>query len=265
MNKLFLSLVFATVGLSAEAAIQINEIFLNPPGADNGQEFVELRSTTGGVESLSGLTLLGIEGDGTNAGIIDFTLDLGAFSTGSNGLFLQRDAATVFNPVPAPQTVVNVADFNPDIENGSQTFLLVAGFTGLVGQDLDTNDDGTLDVFPWTSVVDAVGFLENDGTANLAYGANLGFVNFGPNAGFNADVLFRDGTDFSWQGTDVVGINPGGPYTADTTAGRSSFTATGAEQVTPGNINPSVVPEPSSVALFATSGLLLLRRRRDNL
>ena len=29
------------------------------------------------------------------------------------------------------------------------TYLLVNGFTGVLGDDLDTNDDGTLDATPW--------------------------------------------------------------------------------------------------------------------
>ena len=42
------------------------------------------------------------------------------------------------------------------LENEAQTFLLVEGFSGSVGQDLDTNDDGTLDTTPWTTLVDSV-------------------------------------------------------------------------------------------------------------
>ncbi len=34
------------------------------------------------------------------------------------------------------------------IENGTITMLLVKDFTGTVGQDLDTNDDGVLDMTP---------------------------------------------------------------------------------------------------------------------
>ena len=41
----------------------------------------------------------------------------------------------------------------PSLNNGTKTLLLVTGSTGVaVGLDLDTNDDGILDVTPWTSV-----------------------------------------------------------------------------------------------------------------
>lgn len=262
-RKVLLPMLLA-VASTSEAAVQLNEIFLNPPNTDNSQEFIELRSTLDGVESLAGLTLLNLEGDATGGGTIEFALDLSPFSTGTNGLFLWRDNVAVISPAPAPATVVNVADwpFIGDLENGSQTFLIVAGYTGTQAQDLDPNDDGTLDIFPWTSVIDAIGFLENDPGVNRAYGLSLGFVNFGPGAAFNADVLFRDGTDRSWQGTDVAGTNPGGPYTADPTPGRSGFGATGMELLTPGNVNVTVVPEPSGLVLLAASSLGLLMRRR---
>ena len=261
MKIIFFSLATFAVAATSRATIQLNEIFINPPGTDNGQEFIEFLSTTGGVESLAGLTLIGVEGDGSTPGPIDFILNLGAFSTGTNGLFLWRDSAAVINPAPAPATTLNVADFAPDIENGSQTFLLVAGFTGLLAQDLDTNNDGTLDVLPWTSVIDAIGGIENDGPLNVGYADELGFPNIGPGT-FTSDAVFRDGTTGQWQGTDVVGVNPGGPYTADPNAGQATFPATGTELVSPGNGNASVVPEPGCTALLATSGLLALARRR---
>ena len=269
MKKTFFSTLLIASAVTGHAALQLNEIFLNPPSTDNTQEFIEFRSTTGGVESFAGLTLLNIEGDGTAAGNIDFALNLGAFSTGANGLFLWRDSALIVNPAPDPATVVNVADwpanggaFSGDLENGSHTFLIVSGYTGALNQDLDTDNNGTLDVFPWASVIDALGFLENDGAANQAYGDDAGFLNFGPDPGYNADVLFRDGTTGVWQGTDVLGTNPGGPYTADPTPLRSGFGATGTETISPGNANVSIVPEPGCAALLSVTGLMLLARRR---
>jgi hypothetical protein len=42
------------------------------------------------------------------------------------------------------------------------THMLVSGFTGASGDDLDTDDDGTLDVTPWDAVIDSVAMLENE-------------------------------------------------------------------------------------------------------
>ena len=106
------------VASTASAQIQINEIVINPPGADNGREYVELRAT-GPVSIPSGLHLLQIDGDGTSAGVIDFAWDLSTATFGSNGLLLRRDSAAVLNPAPEAGTNVIVQDFAPDLENGS--------------------------------------------------------------------------------------------------------------------------------------------------
>jgi hypothetical protein len=253
------ALVTVSLGTS-RAAIIINEIAIDAPGADNGQEFVELKSTTGGAESLSGLHLLVIEGDGTTPGIIDQALSLGSFSTGANGLFLWRDAATVLSPAPHPATVVNVADFTPDLENGSNTFMLVSGFTGAAAQDLDTNDDGTFDVTPWTSVVDSIGVAENDGANNRFY---LG-TGFAANATFNPDAVLRL-RDGSWFAADVTGVSPG-PYafdpaeTQDISGAAVNIATFDINTLTPGSNNP--IPEPSTAVLVGLSLLAGAARRR---
>ena len=55
------------------------------------------------------------------------------------------------------------------LENGTITLLLVRDFTGAVGTDLDTDNDGTLDVTPWDAVVDAVA-VNDGGVGDLTYG-----------------------------------------------------------------------------------------------
>ena len=251
---LLLGAAFTLFPLAAPATAQvfINETFSNPPGTDNGAEFFELRSTTPNL-SLSGLLFLIIEGDGLNAGVIDQALDLSAFSTGSNGLFLWRDSTTVLQPPPSPGTFVHVADFAPDIENGAQTFLIVRSFTGLLGDDLDTDNDGVLDALPWNSVVDAIGVLEA-GIPGLVYGASLGFSDFPGTLLFTPDLLFRVSGSNAWVGADVLGSNPG-PFGLDANElvdifgnplNIGDFDITTA---TPGSANP--VPEPSLIALVA--------------
>jgi hypothetical protein len=51
-----------------------------------------------------------------------------------------------------------------DAEDGRVTLLLVEGFTGSVGDDLDTDNDGTLDSAPWTRVVDDVAVSDGGGS-----------------------------------------------------------------------------------------------------
>ena len=39
--------------------------------------------------------------------------------------------------------------------------MVVEGFTGAESDDLDTDDDGTLDVTPWTRIVDGIAVLDD--------------------------------------------------------------------------------------------------------
>jgi hypothetical protein len=122
------ALTALAVGLCASSTfgqVQLTEIYVNPTGTDDGQESVEFRGTAG--SSLAGYFFIVIEGDGAGAGVVDAVVDLGAFSVGSNGLFLLRDGATVLLPAPAAETSVGVFNFNPDIENGSNTYLVGFG------------------------------------------------------------------------------------------------------------------------------------------
>jgi hypothetical protein len=256
---------------SSRAAVVINEIAIDLPGGDSGQEYFEIRSTTDGVESLDGLTLLVLEGDGASPGVVDVALSLNGFSTGTNGLFLWRDTATVLNPAPAAATTLNVVDFNPDLENGSNTFMLVRGWTGTVAMtDIDADNNGIVDAgpFPWTGVVDAIGVRENDGASNVAYASQFGGADFPQFVAFNGDMIFRLRDTLEWVSADVNGSSPG-PYTYDPVeAGKIDGSAIDPATFdigtsTPGNINPQVVPEPSAcvVASLGLIGLVGLARR----
>ena len=250
---------------AASAGLMINELYVNPPGADNGREFFELRDAPG--TSLNNHFLLVIEGDGGGAGVIDQVLSLNGFSTGTNGLFVWRDAAS---GSPAAGTNVNTADFSPDIENGTNTYILVTGFTGTLASDLDTNNDGVLDSTPWASVVDAVAWSDG-GAGDLMYSGAFG----GPAVDtgvFTPDLAFRDSSSNNWFFTDV--LDPGEVFDstnfADATGSLVDPSTLGFDfqSSSLGNSNPqiSAVPEPSS---FALSGLGLIggwmawRRRKS--
>jgi MYXO-CTERM domain-containing protein len=262
MKTLFAAALVAALAGSAQASVRFSEIFLNPAGTDNGQEFIELRGTAG--FSLNNLWILSIDGDSTSSGVVDQAINLSAFSLGTNGLFLWRDAASVIDADPAPGvqgpsvgTSVTSADFNPDLENGSNTFVIVSNFTGAVGTDLDANNDGIIDAaLPWSSVIDAIALIENDGATNYGFAAALGGVNFGPNAGYNADLLAL-GADNVWYGGDTLGAAPGF-YAFDPARNSGGFT--GNDGATPGILN--TIPTPGALALLGMGGLIAARRRR---
>ncbi|GAB4456983.1 MAG: hypothetical protein OHK0029_15890 [Armatimonadaceae bacterium] len=258
--------LLALAATGANAQVRINELLINAPGTDNGQEFLELLSDTPNF-SLNNIFFLSIDGDGGASGTIDQVVSLTAFSTGANNHFLLRDSNTVLNPAPLPDTNVAVQDFDPDLENGSNTFALVLGFTGSVGDDLDTNGDGSLDSTPWTSVIDVVAWTDG-GATDFVY--NLGFAgaNIFGGSGFTPDAyVVVDGDGYYM---DVLGTTPG-PYTF---AGTENTFPAGAtlttDTLTPGGLNPRFItsaaaPEPGTFALLGMGALafgVVARRRK---
>jgi len=130
----------------AQSIPRFNEIVVNDI-SDDDHEFVEIRSDPGA--NLTALTIVVIEGEPSeNMGVIDFALALTG-PAGADGYYVLGD------PLISCAEQTKSASF----ENGGETFFLVAQFVGVVGQDLDTNDDGILDgVFPGY-IVDCISFV----------------------------------------------------------------------------------------------------------
>lgn len=130
----------------------INEFSASTTGTD--VEYVELFGLPD--TDYTHLTLLEIEGDITAAGVIDEIVPVG--STDSQG----------FWSLDLPSNT---------LENGTLTLMLVEGFTGSSGQDLDTDNDGTLDITPWTTIHDSVAVLDG-GTGDLTYSETVLSVSY---------------------------------------------------------------------------------------
>jgi hypothetical protein len=208
----------------------INEFVADHTGVDTN-EFVEIFGAPN--TNYSTYTIVEIEGDGTSAGLVDdFILPVG--STNASGYW--------------------VSPFqNNIIENDNITLLLVTGWSGAVGNDIDTNDDGTIDATFWTSIVDSVGVLDA-AVAGQAYGqSNLnatfdGISAFAP-GGASRIPNARDTNSVSdWRRNTFN-------YPVNVPAGGEAFN-------TPGVAN-SWVPEPgaSVLAMLAALALTLVRRR----
>ena len=123
----------------------INEFVANHTGADS-QAFVEVFGDAS--TDYSALTVLEIEGDSSGAGVIDAVLPVG--TTNGGGYWIDPE----------------------DMENGTLTILLVENFSGSVGNDLDTDNDGTLDSTPWTRIVDDVATTDGGGS-DLTYSSTV--------------------------------------------------------------------------------------------
>ncbi len=220
----FVTLIALIGTQSTFAAVKINEIYFSPEDPKDDRQFFELISDTGGAESLNNLWLLEIEGDAPvgiqqdNRGQVINAIDLSNYSTGSNGLFLWRDSATVLDNSAAPgvqgpgASGLETQAFSPQIlgydqenqfgddifQNNVHTFLLVEDYTGVVpnisqefganGTDLDTNDDGIIDAPAWTSVLDGISATEV-GDPGFQYASQVGGTDFA--GGFGADIWHR--------------------------------------------------------------------------
>ena len=159
--------------------VLLNELAVNPPTSnDRPYEFVEVRGTAS--STLGSYYVVQIDGGSTtpaNAGNVWFLAELSTAALGSNGLLVVK-AATGGHATTAPTTEVGSPLL--DVANGrglintAQTIALIFSPSGLtLDQDLDTNDDGTLDLPVGAVLVDSVGWKDN---SDLNAGLYAGFV-----------------------------------------------------------------------------------------
>lgn len=140
-------------------SVLINEIRIDQPGGDT-DEYFELAGDGGA--SLTGLTYLVI-GDGSGgSGVVESVTDLSGSSIPGSGFFVAAESSFTLGSADLTATL--------GFENSDNvTHLLVWEFSGSIGDDLDTDDDGVLDSLPWSYVVDSVGLVETPGSGDLVY------------------------------------------------------------------------------------------------
>lgn len=138
--------------LRAQTDVVISEIRIDQPSGDN-DEYFELAGPAG--TALDGLSYV-VLGDGSGgSGVVEEVTDLSGETIGSSGFFVAAEGTFGLGTADLTTSL--------NFENGDNvTHLLVAGFTGANGDDLDTNDDGTLDVTPWTEVVDRIALVKEE-------------------------------------------------------------------------------------------------------
>ena len=221
-------LVFA-VGNVTHADLVINEIRVDQVGGDD-DEYFELFAD-GMNFDLSNYTYVVIgDSNADGSGVLENATALSGMLNAGEFFLL---AESTFTLGTADQTSTLSFENSDNV-----THLLVEGFDGTsLGTDLDTNDDGILDVTPWAGVLDSIALLEEVGGGDLVYSSNV----VGPNGTFAPAHVFRDldGTSGTFQ------IGNFGDFDLDT----------------PGFSNVPI-PEPSSIAIFAAAGLIAVRRRR---
>ena len=231
MKRMAIAVVASLVLVGSASALPIiNEFVANHTGVDTNEyvEVVDLPNT-----DLSDFTVVEIEGDSTSSlgAVDDFTFGLGM--TDANGIWW-----TGFQ--------------NNLLENGTKTILLVEGYFGAIGDDIDTNNDGVIDNPRWAAIIDSVAVLDG-GAGDLTYSPTvlddtlIGAGGFPPGGA----SLIPHGVG-PWQANDFAGEGlPGFP----------GGTLDPGEAInTPNDFN--AVPEPSMLAILAVGTVLGLRRRR---
>lgn len=181
---LLLALLLLTqTAILAQSGVTINEIRIDQPGTDY-DEYFELAGPAGA--SLDGLTYLVIGDGASGSGVIENVTDLTGQTIPSSGFFVVAEGSFTLG---AANLTTNLNFENSD----NVTHLLVDGFRGANGADLDTNDDGVLDLEPWNSIVDSVALIETVGSGDQVYSANT----VGPDGSFVPGHAFL--CDAGWE------------------------------------------------------------------
>jgi hypothetical protein len=178
-----------TYAASAPIAVDVVEVRNDQVGNDN-DEYVELQTTPGAV--LDGYSVIVIGDNGDDFGELETWIPLIGATADENGLVLIADSATFTLGTPN-------YDFDFDIENQDNiTISVVYGFSGDdLSPDLDTDDDGTLDVTPWVESVSCIAMLASaDGEGDLVYCGEQ----IGPNdEGLSPGHIYFDCDLGAWQ------------------------------------------------------------------
>ncbi len=135
--------------------VVLNEIKVNPPGTDNGFEYIELR----GTGTLPAFTyVMSIEGDDNSIqGRVNYVRELSGVSFGANGIIIVR-APGAYAP-PAGATVVDDPRLSGGVlQNGSESIVLVTSATRIDTAAGGADGGAGLFPFPGAAVIDAVGW-----------------------------------------------------------------------------------------------------------
>lgn len=239
-----LTLILAGLPFVSSAATLINEFNPNPSGTDSATQVIELSGLAN--STITDWWLVSIESD----------------SVGSLG---EIDSATQFSGVFNSSGLLQITI--GDLENPSNVlFLADHTFSANIGDDLDVNNDGTLDsLSELGSVYDAIGVYDRV-SDNLGYAQQLGGIDFVYTGG-EPQLMFRDGVTQSWYA--VNDPDNGVVYDSDGAVLEGSTFNQDPSLSTFGEINPtavSAVPEPSTVTLFVAGmglvGFMAMRRTK---
>ncbi|HAW96365.1 MAG: hypothetical protein CMJ33_08580 [Phycisphaerae bacterium] len=176
-------------GGTGDTNVVINEIRIDQSGSDT-DEYFELAGEPG--TDLTGLTYLVIGGTGSDpGGKVEAVIPLDGYIIGPSGLFWVAEASITLG---TPDVIVPGSEV--DFQNGENvTHMLVRDCTAADNDDLDTNNDGTLDVVAFSEIIDSVSLIENFSSGFLTYSDTT----VGPDGSFVPAHSYRCSTEGTWS------------------------------------------------------------------
>ena len=217
----------------APTGVLLNEVVSNPSGTDNGFEYFELEGNPG--QSLTNVYVCSVEGDnGAGVGSVDWVFNLTGQSIGSNGLLLIRaESNTSFTPDPGTTVVTDPLLNAAPIENGTNSFLIVFSPTTITtGTDFDPNDVGNLTLPSGASLLDGVGWMDQDNANDKTFGAVLTQPSGAPDAASRIPGNTTPVSADAWYNGDLLDTNDPNERTYDT--GNASSNIPAGAIITPG-------------------------------
>jgi len=159
-----------------DTPLVINELKVNIPEDEHSYQFIELKGMP--KTTIFNTYLLVIDGDEGEEGKIDYLQNLNGQTVGENGLILIKNEEH-YNEVSSKATVINdklIKTYEDEthedgiIEHDAITFMLVTSQTPLnAGQDLDSDNDGILELPEDAKILDSLGWT--DGGEGICYSA----------------------------------------------------------------------------------------------
>jgi hypothetical protein len=216
LHRTVTALACAMASIVQAQGLRIVEIRIDQPGPDL-DEFFELAGPPGA--SLEGISYVVLGDDDVDlergCGIVEERVDLSSLRLGADGLLC------VAEPL-ARCTVTERRSLNFE-NNDNVTHLLVRGCTARVGDDLDRDDDGQLDVQAWDEVLDAVAIDEGRSVQCAGDEHVYAAQSVLPQGAFSAGHIRRCGDvwqacDFEWPGSGT----PGMPNDCEAAAGANA-------------------------------------------
>jgi hypothetical protein len=185
------SLATAATAVAGVPDPRINEVRIDQSG-DDTDEYFELVGTPG--SSLAGISYIVI-GDSAagGSGVVEAWVILSPYFIKPSGFFLAVE--NTFSLPGTPNLYTDLVFENSD----NVTHLLVMNFQGQVGDDLDFDDDGILDLMPWDGdPIDCVAVV-GPGTPGVDGDHVYCATQVGPNGDFVPGQVYLCDPDLTWK------------------------------------------------------------------